>query len=210
MELTYHGGNCVRVNMKQATVVVDDTVKQLGGKPVAKDGDIVLQTHKQSAPEKDVKMVIDSPGEFEVSEVSIIGVAAQAHMGEKGTRTATMYKIIHDDIRIAFLGHVFEEVTDDEIEELGHVDVLIVPVGGNGYTLDGEGAAKVIRRIDPKIVIPTHYADTSLNYEVPQNELADSLKGLGMEPAETVPKLKLKYSDITTTENLKLIVLEKQ
>ncbi len=208
MELTYHGGNCVRIKTKHATVVIDDNLKQLGGKSVAQAGDIVLQSFVHDAPEKEVKMLIDRPGEYEVSDISIIGVPAQSHMGQKGTFTATMFKVIAHDISVAFIGHIFEEITEDEIEELGHIDIAVVPVGNNGYTLDGEGALKVIRRMEPKMVIPTHYADKDLNYEVTQSELADAIKGLSMEVAETTPRLKLKSTDLSV--NLRLVVLEKQ
>lgn len=208
MELTYHGGNCIKLKTKHATVVVDDTLQALGLKSIVGTDDIVLQTFSQDKPATDVKMLIDSPGEYEVSDISIVGVPAQSHMGDKGTFTATIYKIIAHDISIAFIGHIFEEITDDEIEELGHVDVLVVPIGGHGYTLDGEGALKVVRRIEPKLVIPTHYADKDVNYEVPQTDLDEALKNMSMEVSEKTPKLKLKASDLP--EILRLIVLEKQ
>ena len=56
------------------------------------------------------------------------------------------------------------------------VDVLFVPVGGNGYTLDAIGALKIIKKIEPKIIIPTHYADKAIKYEVPQADLDEVMK----------------------------------
>jgi L-ascorbate metabolism protein UlaG (beta-lactamase superfamily) len=82
------------------------------------------------------------------------------------------------------------------------------PVGGNGYTLDGVGALQVIKKLEPKLVIPTHYADKDLKYEVPQAELSEALKGLAMEPAETVPKIKVKPADLSDTAHL--VLLERQ
>ena len=60
--------------------------------------------------------------------------------------------------------------------------MLVVPVGGNGYTVDPVGALKLIKDIEPKLVIPTHYADKALKYPVPQQDLAGALKEPGMEP----------------------------
>ena len=100
------------------------------------------------------------------------------------------------------------DLTDDELEAIGTIDVLIIPIGGNGYTLDGAGALKVIRKIEPNVVIPTHYADKKIKYPVEQQDLETALKGLAMEPKETVAKLKLKPADLT--ENTQLIVLERQ
>jgi L-ascorbate metabolism protein UlaG (beta-lactamase superfamily) len=91
---------------------------------------------------------------------------------------------------------------------LGTIDILVVPVGGNGYTLDPIGALKLIKAIEPKIVIPTHYDDGSANYPVPQQTLADALKNLAMEPRETVSKLKVKAGEMG--ETTQLVVLERQ
>jgi L-ascorbate metabolism protein UlaG (beta-lactamase superfamily) len=94
------------------------------------------------------------------------------------------------------------------LEQIGLIDVAIVPVGGNGYTLDGVGALKVIKQLEPKIIIPTHYADKQIKYEVPQQELTEALKGLAMEPQETVARLRVKPAELTDTSQL--IILERQ
>lgn len=206
MEIQYYGANCVRVSTKKANIVVDDTEAK-----VAKNGDIALYTGSgHQKPKADVKIAIEQPGEYEVSDTSIQGVAARAHMDEPDTRAATMFKIIGEDIRLVVVGHVYPELSDEQLEALGTVDILIIPVGGHGYTLDAVGALKLIKKIEPKIIIPTHYADKSVKYEVPQAELADALKELSMEPKETVPKLKLKSSDLFAGESNQLVVLERQ
>jgi len=87
------------------------------------------------------------------------------------------------------------------------IDVLVVPVGGNGYTVDPVGALKLIKAIEPKLVVPTHYDDKTLKYPVPQQTLEGALKELGMEPKETVAKLRLKPGELTDVTQL--IVLEK-
>ena len=111
-------------------------------------------------------------------------------------------------MRIAVLGHIYPDLSEDQLEVIGHVDIAIVPVGNNGYTLDGVGALQVIKKIEPKVVIPTHYADKAIKYEVSQAELAEALKNLGMEPAETLDKYKPNRAEWTDTA--KLIVLNKQ
>ncbi|HUP26731.1 MAG TPA: MBL fold metallo-hydrolase, partial [Candidatus Limnocylindrales bacterium] len=154
------------------------------------------------------KIIINQPGEYEVSGMSVQGIAARAHMDEAGQQTATIFKIMNDDVRVAILGHVYPELNDNQLEALGTIDVLIVPVGGNGYTLDGIGALALIKKIEPKIVIPTHYEDKSVNYEVPQQPLEEALKGLAMEPGEPLPKLKLKSGEFP--ETTQLVILERQ
>jgi len=155
----------------------------------------------------EAKIVIDQPGEYEVGDVSIAGVAARAHIDEPGTHSATIYKLVVDDVRVAVLGHIYPDLDEDQLEALGTVDVLLVPVGGNGYTLDSVGALQLIKEIEPKLVIPTHYADSSLNFAVPQQSLEEALKGLGMEPKETTTKLKIKAGELGDVTQL--VVLEK-
>jgi len=84
---------------------------------------------------------------------------------------------------------------------------MFVPVGGNGYTLDAIGALKLIKKIEPKLVIPTHYDDSGLKFPVPQQTLEEALKSLAMEPKETVTKLRLKSGELGDVTQL--IVLEK-
>lgn len=207
MDIQFYGANCVRISTKKASVVVDDNLAQLGAKSISKADDIVLSTQRGEGGSSVGKLCIDGPGEYEVSGVSIQGVAARSHMDEEGSLNATMYKIDAEDVRVAVVGHVFPDLTNDELEALGTVDALIMPVGGGGYTLDPVGALKVVKAIEPKVVIPTHYADSGLKYEVPQQSLEDAIKGLAMEPAERVSKLKLKQGDLP--EVTQLVIIER-
>lgn len=208
MELQFYGANCVRISTKKASIVVDDNLADFGQKSVAKPGDIALFTGAHAPLDTALALTIDQPGEYEVSDISIQGVAARAHMDNPELLSATMYRIVADDIRLVVTGHVYPGLSDAQLEALGTTDMLIIPVGGNGYTLDATGALHLIKEIEPKLVIPTHYADKTLNYPVPQASLEDALKNLAMEPAQTVPKLKIKPLDLTDTTQL--IVLEKQ
>lgn len=207
MEIQYYGANCVRIVTKKAAIAIDDNLAELGLKSITKPGDIALFTGKHESPAEEVKLIIDQPGEYEVSDISIQGVAAKAHLDEAGLN-ATMLKIISEDIRLVITGHIHPDLTDSQMEALGTVDVVIVPVGGNGYTLDAIGAAKVIKELAPKLVIPTHYDDKSIKYEVPQSPLDEALKVLALEPKESAGKIKIKASDLA--ESAQLQVLERQ
>lgn len=207
MDMQFFGANCVVLGSKQTRVVVDDNLAALGGKSVTKDGDICLFTGAHEAPAGSPKLVLDMPGEYEASNISIFGLQARAHMDEEGQNSAVMYKVTWGETRVLFTGHVFPKLTDDELEQIGIVDVMFVPVGGNGYTLDATGALQLIKAIEPKIVVPTHYADKALKYEVPQAELSDALHTLGMEPKEKVAKFQFKPAEATDTTQL--VVLEK-
>jgi L-ascorbate metabolism protein UlaG (beta-lactamase superfamily) len=215
MDIQFYGANCLSFSTKGVRVVIDDNLADLGGKSITKPGDIVLFTGAHGDPKVETKLVLDGPGEYEVSDVSIYGIAARAHMdareadqttGPGGRHSATMYKIITKEISIFIPGHIYPDLSDDQLESIGMVDVMVIPVGGSGYTLDAIGALKVIKKIEPKLVIPTHYAVKGLNYPVPQQDLQHVLHELSMEPKETTAKLKLRSADLSDVTQL--VVLE--
>ncbi|HET7320236.1 MAG TPA: MBL fold metallo-hydrolase [Candidatus Saccharimonadales bacterium] len=206
MDLQFYGANCVSISYKGSRIVVDDNLSDLGGKSILKPEDVALYTMAHGEP-KACRIALDQPGEYEVGDISIMGIAARAHMDEEGQRTATMYKLVAGEFNVLVTGHVHPDLPEKIWEQIGLVDVMFVPVGGSGYTLDPVGALKLIKEIEPKLVIPTHYDDKSLKYPVPQLGLGGALKELAMEPKETVPKLKLKPTDLT--DITQLVVLEK-
>jgi L-ascorbate metabolism protein UlaG (beta-lactamase superfamily) len=207
MDIQFYGANCITLSTKHARVTIDDTVADLGGKSAAKLDDIALFTGVHASPTVKPKIMIDQPGEYEVSGVSIYAIQTRGHLDEAKEKNATMFKLVVDDVKVLVTGHVYPELTDAQLEKIGMVDVMFVPVGGNGYTLDPIGALKLIKKVEPKIVIPTHYSQSGLQYSVPQQDLEQALKGLSMEPSETVAKLKVKPGEFA--EGLQLIVLEK-
>lgn len=207
MELQFFGANCIRLSTKKAHIVIDDNLSELGLKSITKLDDISLRTNR-SVPDHLSRFSADMPGEYEIAGVIIKGVAARAYMDGEKEATSVIYTVSADDIKVAIIGHIYSELSEEQLEQIGLVDVAIVPVGGNGYTLDGAGALMVIKQIEPKIIIPTHYADKEIKYEVPQQELSEALKVLGMEPTETVAKYKPNPGVLTDATHL--IVLERQ
>ena len=208
MDIQYYGGNCVRIVTKKAAVVVDDNLASLGLKSVTKPDDIALQTNKTVPVAGPSKFAINSAGEFEVSGVSVQSISAKAHGDGDDIKTGTIFRLIIDDIIVVITGSVSPDLSDAQLEALGHVDVLIVPVGGFGLSIDSVDALKLIKKIEPGLVIPTHYQDKGVKYPVEQQSLEEALKGLAMEARETVPKLKLKPADLS--EVTELVVLERQ
>ncbi len=192
MDITYHGANCLTLATKKATVVIDDNLASLGAKSVSKAA-IRIYTNRSLKPDKptDDAFIIDGPGEYEISKVSVIAVPAQSHMDEPGKHSATIYKIIADGVSLLIVGHIMPDLTDEQLEEIGVIDILVIPVGGNGYTLDKIGAAKILKKVEPKAVIPTHYDQKGIKYEVPQNKLSEFVQEVGAEPVKE-DKLKLK------------------
>ncbi len=207
MDIKFYGANTVRLQTKKVGVTVDDKLAALGQKSITKENDLSIYTSRQDET-KIPKSVfyVDRPGEYEVLNVSIKGIAAQAHIDEPDKKNAVIYRLVIDDYKIGVVGHIYSEISDEQLESLGMIDVLLIPVGGNGFTLDGLGALKVIKKIGPSIVIPTHYKDSKIKYEVPQDSLEEVRKVLSMEPAEQLDVLTLKGREFT--DGTKLVILK--
>jgi L-ascorbate metabolism protein UlaG (beta-lactamase superfamily) len=206
MDLQFHGANCISLTHKGTRVIIDDNLAALGAKSVLRPEDVALYTGPHEGNGSG-RITFDGPGEYEVSDISIIGVAAQGHTDEANQKSGTIFKLIAGDVSVLVAGHINPELSEKQMETIGMVDLMFVPVGGHGYTVDPIGALKLIKEVEPKLVVPTHYDDKSLKFPVPQQELGVALKELAMEPKETVSKLKLKSSELS--DLTQLIVLEK-
>lgn len=192
-DIEYKGGTTVVISTKKAKLVVDPKLSLHGLKDVSTKDAIELATDERFAlSSPDATLNIEGPGEYEVADFSIRGVASERHIdAETGNKLATMYRVEVADVRIAVIGNVHDNLSDDQLEELGVVDITILPVGGGGYTLDATKATKMARKLDAKVVIPVHYADAAVKYEVPQDDLDQFKKEFGGEVEQT-PKLKVK------------------
>ncbi len=209
MDIQYKGANCVVLSTKKATLVVDDNLEKVGLKTASNKADVQLFTGESSKGTINKEaFVIDGPGEYEVKGVSVTGIPARAHTDEEGKQTATIYTITANGIRVCFTDHIFPELSDAQLEKMGVIDLLVIPVGGNGFTLDSVGAAKIAKKIEPKTILPTHYADKAVKYEVPQNGLEDFLKEIGSE-GEAVDGDKLKLKAGIFPENLAVYKLNR-
>lgn len=191
MDISYHGANAISIVAKQGTIMIDPNISAVGLKDVSLKDATCVVTQPEFRPKGATGMVVDGPGEYEIKDISIVGVPAERLIDHDGSQQATMYRIVIGDVAIAVLGHVATPLSEDQLEKLGVVDIAIVPVGGSGYTLDAHQAVAAVRQLDPKLIIPTHFADSAINYEVPQMELEPFLKEISV-PHETVPKLKIK------------------
>ena len=193
-DIEYKGGNTVVFTTKKTLLVVDPKTSVVGLKDTIVKEAVELATEPRFlAQSKDAKLVVDGPGEYEVGDFSIRGVSAQRHIDtESEEKIATIYRIEVGDVRIGLLGNIAPKLSEDQLEEIGVVDMLIIPVGGGGYTLDATSAVTIVRQIDPKVVVPVHYDDGALKYEVPQDILETFVKELGAPVEEAGPKFKVK------------------
>jgi L-ascorbate metabolism protein UlaG (beta-lactamase superfamily) len=194
MDITYLGAGSVKLAGKSLNVVSDPigTVK----------ADVVTLSGPAEAeagwPEIAGAMVIDVPGEYEVKGAMIFGVPARLHIDETGHR-GTVFSVVIDGVNVVIAGNI-----SGKLENLGQVDVLVVPVGGNGLTLDAEGAAAVVAQLEPGYVVPVHYDDGVSKYPMPQAGVDKFLKEMGVNPE---PESKLKVSPKEAPAETQVVVL---
>ncbi len=195
-DIEYKGGNAVIITSKKTGVVIDPKVSILGLKDLSVKGNVELATEARLAVnDPEAKLRIEGPGEYEIGDVSIKGVRATRHIDtEADEPISTMYRLEIGDVRLAVLGNITSKLSEDQLEEIGIVDILIIPVGGGGYTLDVTSAATIARQVDPRVVMPVHYADAALKYEVPQDEFEVFAKELAAPVEEAGNKYKVKSS----------------
>ncbi len=192
-EIEYKGGNCVVFSTKKTTLIADPRLSVVGLKDVKTNDEIEIATESRFVVDNsEARVIIQAPGEYEVGDFFIRATAAIRHLDmETDGKMSTIYHIDTGDIRIGLIGNVKNRLDDDQLETIGVVDILVIPVGGGGYTLDATNAAAIVRQVEPKVVIPVHYSDSGLQYEVAQDSLEVFTKELGA-PVEQVDKFKLK------------------
>jgi len=203
-DIEYKGANTIVITTKKSKLITDPKLSLVGLKDMPTKDAVVLATEARFAlNNEDALLNIEGPGEYELADFSIRGIATRRHLdsAEQGNH-ATIYRVEVGDVRMAILGNIDGKLSEILLEEIGVVDMVILPVGGNGYTLDATSAAHLIRAIDAKVVIPIHYADPALSYEVIQDDLEVFKKEFGGEVEQT-PKLKVKsVSTLPTVQTI--------
>jgi L-ascorbate metabolism protein UlaG (beta-lactamase superfamily) len=208
LDLTWLGHACFRLRGKNAVAVTDPYPPSLGPRLSKIEADLVTVSHphpNHSNLQAVKGQVIDGPGEYEVKGVTVNGLPTfhDRSRGEQHGRN-TVFLIDVDDVRVCHLGDLGHRLDDAALEQIGTVDVLLVPVGG-GNSLDATGAAEVVRQIEPRMVVPMHYALPAVKKDL---EGVDRfLKEMGAPETEPIQRLSVQATT-AETETTKVVVLE--
>jgi L-ascorbate metabolism protein UlaG (beta-lactamase superfamily) len=213
MEITWYGHSCFRLTERgMATVVCDPFDSEtVGYEPLKLKADIVTSSHDSPGHNylsavKGYTHAITGPGEFEIGGVFINGV----QMDGPGKKVAekprnTLYVFDYMGITVTHLGDMRSVPPQNEIEALGTVNIVLVPVGG-GSGLNAAKAAEIVSLLEPNVVIPMHFNTPEV--KVPLDRLDKFLKEMGLHEAESVPSLKVSKSSLP--DETKVIVLDYQ
>ncbi len=209
MEITWLGHSCFKIRDKQGILITDPYSPDLGYSLVKQVSDIVTLSHQHPGHSfvqgiSGNPKVVCGPGEYEISNMLIIGIST-FHDNEKGAARGknTVYIVEVNELSICHLGDLGHVLSDEHLEELGNVDVLLLPVGG-GSTISAPVAAEVVRQLDPKIIIPMHYKTPAIKRNLePVNSF---LQEIGIHDINPQAKLSVTKSNLPPA--MQVILLE--
>lgn len=215
MDIWYLGHSSYKLKGRTASVVTDPfDPKAVGINFPKTEADIVTVSHDHKDHNKadlvtGVKKVIDGPGEYEVNGVSIVGIGAY-HDEKKGELRGknTIYIIEMDDLRLCHLGDLGSKLSEKKIEEMGGIDILFIPVGGE-YTLNAQMAAQVARDIEPVLIIPMHYQQKGLKKDT-FAKLTDEKPFVNDMGLPVLEEKRLNIKKTTLGEEQKIVIMERK
>lgn len=208
MQIQYFGLSSFKLTSKDVTSIIDPFSKESGLTPPRGNADLLILSEKDNELYSYTQslsgepFIVDGPGEYDVKDHTITGIPVRDGDG----KVVTVYLIELEGIKILHMAHIKKlALTQDELEDIGTVDIMFVPVGGEDV-LDFDDAAKAVNFIEPRIVIPMHYKSEGL--KVKANGPEKFLKELGGKE-EKMEKLTIKKKDLPTEDApTKVIVLE--
>lgn len=214
MEITYLGHSSFRLKGKAATVVTDPYDEKCGKFPKDVTVDIVTVSHDHfdhnATKLLNSSFIVKGPGEYEVKGVSVVGVHTW-HDEKNGTERGanTVYVIEIDGLRVAHLGDLGHKLSQEQLDEMGPIDVVLVPVGGV-YTVDAKTAAEVVRQVDPWVVVPMHYRQEGLDKATFGGLLGvgEFLKEMGKSEVQPVAKYIISADKLPS--EMQVVVLERK
>ncbi len=215
-DVQFLGHACVRIRGRDGIIVCDPYSRAIGldlGRPTAH---IVTVSHDHPdhnnvagvRPMRERLFVINGPGEYEVGGILIAGVRTY-HDKVKGVErgTNTVYTIHLDDVVFCHLGDLGHELSQAQIEEIGSVDVLFIPVGG-GETITPAEACSVIAQLEPRMVLPIHFRAGQLSFEYDLAPLERFIHEMGLKDVTPEEKLTVTAATLPAEgEETRVVVL---
>lgn len=213
MFITWLGHSCFKIQNKIGpdgiTITTDPFDKSTGLKVPNFESDIITVSHDH-ADHNNVKalrgnpFIINTAGEYDVKGITIAGVETH-HDAKKGSERGRniVYRIEVDDVSVSHLGDLGHTLDNKHLELLVGTDILLIPVGGV-YTIDAKTAVEIVSQIEPRIIIPMHYAVPGLKIKL--DGVEKFIKEMGLKPTYE-DKLKISKKDLPQ-EDMDLVILK--
>jgi L-ascorbate metabolism protein UlaG (beta-lactamase superfamily) len=216
MNITWYGHACFKIQTRPArgfdeiVIFTDPFDKSIGLRPPQGNADIVTISHthydhNNVSALKGKPFVIDSPGEYSIKGIQVEGIES-FHDKEKGALRGrnTIFVLKTEDLKICHLGDLGHTLSEDQIERLGEIDILMIPIGGT-YTINPKEAEEVVSQLEPKIILPMHYKIKGLSIEGLADEKSFCSE-IGSCIDKNVPRLNIRKKDLDEMES-KIILM---
>ena len=161
MKITYYGHACFALSQGDFTAVVDPYDNLPGYDALDLKANAVYCSHGHfDHAYTDAVTLTDGKNPFAVETV------ASFHDDNLGRSRGenTIHAFECEGVRVAHLGDLGHLLSQKQVDALGKVDVLLVPVGGH-YTIDATNAVKVCLQLKPTVVIPMHYSGKNFGFD---------------------------------------------
>jgi L-ascorbate metabolism protein UlaG (beta-lactamase superfamily) len=209
MDLTWLGHACFRIRGREGIVLTDPPDPKSGHAIPKTEAHLVTMSHDHPGHSsmKSVggePVVLSGPGEYEVQEILVTGIGT-FHDDEKGAQrgTNTVFAIRMDDLTVCHLGDLGHAIPATDLERVGEIDVLLLPITGAETNLSAALAAEVVHQLEPKVVVPMSYDPDAKKKDSPFDRL---LHELGVKELTPVPKLSVTRSSLPT--ELQVVALD--
>ena len=215
MTIQFLGVSCFKISTKigndEVSIVTDPYSDKVGKLPRNLAADVVTLSRRSHEHHNNLEavaegaFVIEHPGEYEVKGIPIYGIPGMHEKPEpKDYHKNTIFQFTVDDVRVTHLGGLDKPLTDEQLAQLGEVDVLMIPVGG-GDVLTAQAAADLVSRMEPRIVIPMHHKMKEL--QLAAGSVDPFVKEVGAKTIET-DKWKVMKKDLPQDETF-IVLLSK-
>jgi len=207
MDITWYGHSCFRITERgKANIVTDPYDESIGYGALNLKSEIVTISHNTPGHAnveavRDWQYLIERPGEYEIGGVFIIATP-MINKKVADARYNLAYTFDYGKSKVVHMGDIQHVPSQSDLDALGEVNVLLVPVGGGG-ALNASQAAEVVAMIEPSIVIPMHYkTDHSLLELDPVDKFLTEMGVSQIEPQES-----LRVSSSSTPEQTEVMML---
>jgi L-ascorbate metabolism protein UlaG (beta-lactamase superfamily) len=215
VELTWLGHACFRIRGRDVTILTDPYEgADWGYPPLTTSADVVTvsNSHPHHAGLSGITgvsrqpRVLRGPGEYELGGALIWGVRTTHKSNGAEALKNTVFIIQLEELTVCHLGDLASApLTTEELTRIKDSDVLLVPVGGY-CTINAAQAAEVVSQVEPKLIVPMHYATDETRGHVPLEEIQKFCRELGA--TEVAPRARLNVTAASLPSEPTVVIME--
>lgn len=185
MKIKWLGHACFLITSDSGVRILTDPFDETVGYELPNvEADIVASSHdhfdhNHLSVVKGSFKVLDKPGKFSEKGIEVNGVSTY-HDKSKGSERGknVIFNFLIDGINLCHCGDLGHVLTEEQVKEIGKVDILLVPVGGT-FTVNASEAYEVVKQLNPKVTIPMHFKTDVLDFPIDGVDKFISVAGTG-------------------------------